>query len=215
MDRAPSLPLLLASNSPRRAALLRQIGLHHFETLNVDVDESGQPNETPSDLALRLALAKAQAGAARSPAGTLVLGADTVVSLQGRVYGQPADANEVMRTLRALAGRVHEVTTAVCAVRDGLLRTRVCVSHVAFRHLTAREIRAYAASGEPYGKAGSYAVQGLAAAFIRGLEGSYSGVMGLPLYETCALLKEFGLDPLHYQAPPRAAAPQPATGNPS
>jgi septum formation protein len=185
-----STPLiLLASASPRRSELLRQIGVAH-EVRPVDVDESARPGEAPSGYVLRLAEAKAAALWARlDAAGRLpVLAADTTVALEGEIFGKPADADAARAMLGRLSGRTHEVHTAVALRHAGGASARVSSSSVSLRQLTPAEIDAYWRTGEPADKAGGYAVQGRAAVFIRHIAGSYSGIMGLPLYETWELL---------------------------
>ena len=181
--------ILLASASPRRSELLRQVGIDH-EIRPVDVDESVRPGEAPSAYVLRLAEAKAAAlwqrlaAAERRP----VLAADTTVALEGEIFGKPADLAEARVMLGRLSGRTHEVHTAVAVLHDGGAAARVSSSSVSLRALTPAEIDWYWRTGEPADKAGGYAVQGRAAAFIRHIAGSYSGIMGLPLYETWELL---------------------------
>ncbi len=188
-------PLLyLASRSPRRRELLLQIGVPH-RLLDIEVDEGVRPGESPSDYVLRLSQDKAVAGleACRGAESLPVLAADTCVVADGRMLGKPADREEGLRMLRRLSGATHRVFTAV-ALDDGRLATRLSVSEVSFRPLSEPEMAAYWATGEPADKAGGYAVQGLAAQFIRELRGSYSGVMGLPLFETAELLREAGIE---------------------
>ena len=191
MTAAPSL--VLASSSPRRLALLAQIGVVPARTVSPDIDETVLKGELPRDYAQRLARTKA--GAVARNADEIVLGGDTVVALGRRIL-PPADAVEVQRDLLGLvSGRRQQVLTAVALIgTDGVLRARLSVSTVSFKRLTAAEIDAYLDCGEGLGKAGGYAIQGRAAGFIRALSGSYSGVVGLPLFETRALLKSAGLD---------------------
>ncbi len=188
-------PLVLASTSPRRRELLSQLGLE-FEVLAVAVDEQPLPGELAADHVCRLALAKARAGVAHSPAAC-VLGADTVVVVEGDILGKPQDANDAAAMLRRLSGRTHAVLSGVACVHGGAHQVRLSESRVSIRPLAAAEIAAYCATGDPLDKAGAYAIQGRAAAFIRHLEGSYSGVMGLPLYETAELLAAAGVLPGH------------------
>jgi septum formation protein len=183
--------LLLASASPRRSALLAQIGVPH-DTAPADVDETPLAGEAPETLVLRLARLKALAAAAAAPARP-VLAADTVVTLDGAILGKPADAADAARMLGALSGRTHSVHTGIALARGGELQTRLSTSVVEFRTLAREEIDAYWATGEPRDKAGAYAIQGLAAVFISRVAGSYSGVMGLPLFETAELLSGAGL----------------------
>jgi len=189
-----SAPLLiLASASPRRRELLSQIGVPH-EVLAVDVDESPLPGELPEQLVSRLARDKAVAGRGRSGGTRAVLGSDTIVVLGGVVHGKPRDEADAARMLRALSGQSHQVLTAVAlATTDGGLSEALSRTEVRMRAIAEAEIRAYWASGEPQGKAGAYAIQGRGAAFIERIHGSYSGVMGLPLYETARLLQAHGL----------------------
>jgi septum formation protein len=186
-------PLVLASTSPRRRELLGQLGVT-FEVLSVDVDERPLPGELAADHVCRLALAKARVGAAQSP-GACVIGADTVVVVEDDILGKPRDAQDAIAMLRRLGGRTHSVLSGVACLHAGAHQVRLSESRVSFRTLSTDEIAAYCATGEPLDKAGAYAIQGRAAAFIRHLEGSYSGVMGLPLYETADLLTRAGILP--------------------
>ena len=183
--------VLLASASPRRRELLAQIGVHH-EVVRVDVPEVALPGEAPEVFALRLAVAKARAGRAVVGGDARpVVGADTVVVAHGEILGKPRDRADYLRMMALLSGHTHQVMTAVARVdADGSEASRLSVSHVMFRQLSDAEIDAYWASGEPVDKAGGYAIQGHAAIFIARVEGSYSGVMGLPLYETAELLRD-------------------------
>lgn len=199
-DRA----IYLASRSPRRRELLRQIGVT-FELIplregagrRADVDETPHVRETADDYVLRVASDKARAAArivvARRIIARPVLAADTTVVCDNEILGKPANADDAARMLGLLAGRAHRVLTAVAVAAEGRLETRISESRVWFRALDAAEIRRYAATGEPYDKAGAYAVQGQAAAFIIRIEGSYSGIMGLPLAETAELLRSYGI----------------------
>lgn len=186
--------LYLASGSPRRRELLTQIGVP-FSTLLVPVDENSLPEEPPRVYVERLARAKAQAGLAAlaDPGDAVVLGADTAVILDGRILGKPQDRDEAVETLSALSGREHLVLTAVALASSTRVAARVVGTRVRFRVLTRAEIEAYWATGEPRDKAGSYAIQGLAAVFVSQLQGSYSAVVGLPLGETAELLAEFAI----------------------
>lgn len=182
----------LASQSPRRRELLRQIGLEPV-LLAASVDETPLPGERPGAFVVRLAEAKARAGsAAPEAAGLPVLGADTAVVMDGRILGKPKDRADAMAMLLQLAAREHQVYTGV-ALWTGELHTRLNVSRVRFRGIERTEAAAYWASGEPTDKAGGYAIQGLGAVFVADLQGSYSGVMGLPLFETAELLRECGI----------------------
>lgn len=190
-----ALTIVLASASARRRELLAQIGVPHV-VLAVDMDESPLPDEAPAALAARLARSKAIAGRARDGGTRAVLGADTVVVLDGQVFGKPEDAADARRMLQALSGRTHRVLTAIALALpgpDAPVLERISDTEVHMRAITTAEIDAYWASGEPAGKAGAYAIQGRGAVFIRHIHGSYSGVMGLPLYETAQLLQAQGL----------------------
>lgn len=190
------LRLVLASASPRRQELLTRLGLDPV-VRPPDVDETPQPGEAAADLVVRLAAAKAAAGAASGPGGAeVVLGADTVVVLDEVSLGKPCSRDEAAETLRTLSGRTHEVTTAVAVVRgDAQVATRVTTA-VTFRALSDAEIGWYVATGECDDKAGAYAIQGAGAVFVTHIAGSETNVIGLPLAETVALLRRVGLDPL-------------------
>jgi septum formation protein len=185
--------IYLASRSPRRAELLRQIGVR-YHVLPVDVDETRRAGESAAAFARRIALEKAGAGWAALAAERRrpVLGADTVVIADGEVMGKPRDREQALQMLQTLSGRTHQVLSAVAMVARRS-DVRLSSSHVTFRTLSADERVAYWETGEPVDKAGAYAVQGIAALFIERLEGSYSGVMGLPLFETGVLLRESGI----------------------
>ena len=188
--RIPSNPLIyLASASPRRSALLTQIGIaHHVRP--VDIDESLRSGEPPADYVVRLARTKADTlwnrlGAAeRLP----VLGSDTTVALGEDILGKPAGRDDGLAMLKRLSGRTHQVYTGVALRAEAGLESRLSVSEVTFREVSDAEAEAYWSTGEPADKAGGYAVQGRAAVFIERIAGSYSGIMGLPLFETAALL---------------------------
>ncbi len=190
----PSQPprLVLASASPRRLELLRQISLEPDAVDAAEVDESPLKDETPRRLAQRLADEKAVAVAARHT-GSFVLAADTVVALGRRVLPKAESADEVRDCLRLLSGRPHRVFTGLCAVDPGGRQARRLVeTRVHIKRLTAEELDSYLAAGEGVGKAGGYAIQGRAGAFVTDLQGSYSGVVGLPLYEAYSLLAGLG-----------------------
>ncbi len=201
-----SMALVLASASPRRRELLAQLGLEPV-IVPADIDETPKKKETPQALAGRLACAKAAAVAASEAGhGQHVLGADTVVACGRRVLGKASDETEARGFLTLLSGRNHRVYTGVCVIApDGRVAKRVVQSRVAIKALSEAEINTYIASGEWWGKAGGYAIQGRAAAFIPSLVGSYSGVVGLPLCETANLLEGVGF-PVRAQAPSAAAA---------
>lgn len=187
--------LYLASQSPRRRDLLAQVGIA-FETVDVAVPEVRDPDEAPSAYVERVARAKARAGLdatlERDP-HSVVLGADTEVVMDGRVFGKPADAGDAAAMLRVLSGQTHKVISVVCCVTRSRECLAACESAVGFARLDDAAIARYVATGEPFGKAGGYAIQGRAAAFIAHLSGSYSGVMGLPLFETARLLRDAGI----------------------
>jgi septum formation protein len=183
---------VLASASPRRLELLRQIGLVPDAVDPAEIDETPLAGETARLLALRLARAKAEACAARHP-GAFVLAADTVVAVGRRLLAKPDDAADARRMLQLLSGRAHRVLTAVAATApDGRTGARLSETRVRFKRLTEPELAAYLAGDEWAGKAGAYGVQGRAGAFVVALNGSYTGVVGLPLYETRALLVGLG-----------------------
>ena len=188
---APPATIYLASASPRRRELLEQIGVR-YELIVAPVDETRRGDEPPGSYVSRMALAKARAGFERRKDALPVLGADTVVAVDDAVLGKPRDRNDALAMLRRLSGRTHHVYTAVALVDVGREASRLNVSAVSFRTLSDDECARYWASGEPADKAGAYAIQGRGAVFVSRLEGSYSGVMGLPLYETAELLREFG-----------------------
>lgn len=187
--------LILASSSPRRRELLTQIGVQH-QVVPADIDEALLGAEHPEDYVLRLARQKAEyvwhklAGATRLP----VLGADTAVVQDGIVFGKPASRAAALAMMGKLSGRAHQVLSAVALVSEHGTDARLSISTVRFRPLAPSECVAYWDSGEPHDKAGAYAIQGRAAEFIEYLSGSYSGVMGLPLFETAALLRAAGVD---------------------
>jgi septum formation protein len=184
----------LASGSPRRRELLQQIGVP-FRVVGAAVDEAVWSGEVPAAYVARLAAAKADLGWERNRDAIdgPVLAADTSVVLDAKILGKPADREEAEAMLRQLSGRTHEVLTAVALRTVNGLRSRISRSEVTFRRIAAAEARAYWETGEPCDKAGAYAIQGRAAVFIAELRGSYSGVMGLPLFETAELLSEAGL----------------------
>ncbi len=187
--------LHLASQSPRRRELLARLGVA-FGTIDIDIPEVRGPGEPAPDYVSRLARAKAGAGllAVAGVPGAVVLGADTEVVLDDRVFGKPRDAADAADMLRSLSGRTHEVLTAVSLVSAAREAQALCRSQVSFARLDDGQIAAYVASGEPMGRAGGYAIQGGAERFVARLDGSYSGVMGLPLHETMQLLHGFGLE---------------------
>jgi septum formation protein len=173
------MDLVLASASPRRAELLKSAGFQ-FTVLPAAIDETALPEERPEEHVRRLAREKAAAAAAVTP-GATILGADTVVVVDDSILGKPGDLGDARRMLRLLAGRRHHVFTGVALWRLGAIRDAVEVTAVEFAPMTAEEIDWYVASGEPLGKAGAYAIQGLASRFVSRIEGSYSNVVGLPI----------------------------------
>jgi septum formation protein len=194
--------IYLASQSPRRAQLLEQLGVR-FELLLPDAAEDAEsletvlPNEAPADYVTRVTLLKLNAAVMRMQRRGLtaapVLCSDTTVALDATIYGKPSDAADAQRMLSALAGHTHSVMTAV-AVQHGTQRVQaLSVSLVQFATMSEAQIRDYVATQEPMGKAGAYAVQGRAAAYISHMSGSYSGIMGLPMFETAELLRTLGL----------------------
>jgi septum formation protein len=197
----PKDAIFLASRSPRRRELLDQIGVS-YRMVDVEVDENHLPNESAETYVRRLAQAKAQAGGealastiSATDNATLVLGADTIVVLDTpageKLLGKPKNREDGLAMLRQLSAATHRVLTAVCLTNGSRYETAVSETQVTFRQLQEAEIIAYWHSGEPADKAGAYGIQGLAAAFIARIEGSYSGVMGLPLCETATLLQAF------------------------
>ena len=186
--------IVLASASPRRRELLAQIGIP-FLPVVVDVDEWPAADETPGDYVQRVAADKSQAGRERCGDRLPILGADTEVVCDGAVFGKPRDCEHARAMLKRLSGRTHKVLSAVSLRHRSRHWVAVCESMVTLRALTDDEIAAYWASGEPRGKAGAYAIQGLGGLFIQRLEGSFSGVMGLPLFETGRLLSQVGIEP--------------------
>ena len=207
--------IYLASRSPRRLALLEQIGITDVRLL-LDEDEARaealeavRPKESPTQYVERVARAKGEARlvARRDTAGQAgttdawplapLLAADTTVAVGGKILGKPEDADDAARILGLLSGRSHRVLSSVVVIGpSGKLRQCTQVSRVRFRRLTDDDIAGYIASGEPFGKAGAYGIQGLAACFVRRIEGSYSGIMGLPLFETAQLLGKVGVPPV-------------------
>lgn len=190
--RADSPPLILASASPRRSDLLAQIGIVPDAIDPAEIDETPRAGELPAKLAERLAVAKAREVAGRHPRAC-VLAADTIVACGRRALGKPSDAAEAERHLGLLSGRRHRVVGGICLIDSGGgAHLRVVTTTVAFKRLHPDEIAAYIAGGEWQDKAGSYAIQGRAGAFVRKIVGSYSNVVGLSLYETAALLRGQG-----------------------
>jgi septum formation protein len=191
----------LASRSPRRRELLTQVGYQYAELPAgaADVDETPHAGEPPADYVLRVACEKAAAGwravIASGVAALPVLTADTTVVVEGEIVGKPDDTAHAGVMLRRLSGRAHQVLTAVALASGAGVATRLSTSTVEFRDITAAEIERYVSSGEPLDKAGAYAIQGRAAIFVKTINGSYSGIMGLPLFETAELLGSLGITP--------------------
>lgn len=189
----PAPRLILASASPRRLELLAQIGVVPDAVIPADIDETPAPGELPRAYVARMAETKTRAVADQpASAGALVLGADTVVAVGRRILGKPETGIEARTFLGLLSGRRHRVTTAICLSADGALRTRVVETRVKMKRLSAEEISAYLSSDEWRGKAGGYAIQGRAGAFVPEIVGSYTAVVGLPLAETAGLLNGNG-----------------------
>ena len=187
-----TLDLHLASASPRRSDILTSLGLR-FSVAATDVDETPVPGESVAEMVLRLAALKADAGRATAAANLPVVGADTAVTLDDRVFGKPESREHALDMLSALSGRVHRVLTGVAVYAAGNVATALSATEVEFRDIDPDEADLYWQSGEPAGKAGAYAIQGLGGVFVRSLHGSYSGVVGLPVYETAALLRAAGV----------------------
>lgn len=183
--------IALASASPRRRELLTQLGVD-FQLVKVDVDETQWPQESATDYVLRLAKTKAQAGLAAQPQSDVrpVLGADTIVVVDGQVLGKPADQQDFLRMMHLLSGRQHQVYTAIALASPNLLLSDTVKTDVWFSPLTSTQMLDYWQSGEPADKAGGYGIQGLASRFIPKIAGSYFAVVGLPLYETDQLLQQ-------------------------
>ena len=184
--------LILASASPRRQELLREAGIQ-FAVDAANINEDQRLSEAPLEYASRLAREKAQAVAQRHPQ-SFVLGADTIVVIDGEILGKPRDTADAARMLRLLSGRIHHVTTAVCVIAaTGVIQTRTCTTQVYFRELTEGEIKHYVAGGEPMDKAGAYAIQGGASRWADRIVGDYSNVVGLPLPLVTEILRSNGL----------------------
>lgn len=185
------MSLVLASGSPRRRQLLEMLGIP-FRVVAPEVDEARGEAEPPERYVVRVARAKATAVAAREP-GEVVLAADTVVVVRGDVFGKPGTAEQAVAMLRRLAGRTHQVMSAVAVARDGRVEDALDVTEVAFRRLSEATLAAYVATGEALDKAGAYAIQGKGAALVEGIRGDFFGVMGLPLRLVLGLLERFGV----------------------
>ncbi len=189
-----SNPVLhLASSSPRRRELLTALGLN-FSYEGVAIDESALPGEAAPDTVLRLAASKARAAYDSGNYEMPVLGADTLVILDDRVFGKPRSKEEALNMLASLSGRRHQVLTGVALMANGELQTAESLTEVQFREIHPDEAEAYWQSGEPAGKAGAYAVQGLGGIFVSAINGSYTGIVGLPVFETANLLRRAGIE---------------------
>jgi septum formation protein len=191
------LKLILASASPRRSEILRNAGIQ-FEICSADVDESRLDNESPGDYVRRLALAKSVSASGNNPnlgADVLIIGADTVVVVDADVLGKPTSRDDAKRMLRKVSGRMHDVHTGLALLQTSGMQRRVVeeITRVHFAHLSDQEIEDYLATGEPFDKAGAYAIQGMGGRFVTRIEGCYFNVMGLPLARLWTLLREFGL----------------------
>lgn len=182
----------LASSSPRRLEILSSLGVR-FTAAGVDIDEARYDGEPVGDMVIRLAIAKAAAARGDMDESIAVIGADTAVAIDDRVLGKPASGDEALDMLIALSGREHIVLTGVALDYAGEIRTASSVTKVRFREIGPDEAVAYWQSGEPRDKAGAYAVQGIGAIFVESISGSYSGVVGLPVFETATLLSNAGL----------------------
>ena len=181
--------LLLASSSPRRREILAALGLE-FDVRGVDIDETPQAGEDAADMVLRLAIDKARTAAAPD---RVVLAADTAVVLDGEIFGKPVNRDDALGMLERLSGRGHEVLTGVAVARHGRIETSLSRTRVRFRDIGRDEALQYWHSGEPADKAGAYGIQGLGGVFVSNIEGSYSGVVGLPVFETAGLLARAGI----------------------
>ncbi|QMT31967.1 Maf family protein [Alysiella filiformis] len=193
--------ILLASNSPRRREILTQLG-YTVSVQAAEIDETPYPNETAHDYVLRMAIEKNQAAQQQFPPQNLpLMSADTTVALHNLILGKPESPQHAHQMLRQLSGSTHQVLTAVCVSLAGQMRHVVQENHVVFRDLSDDEITRYIATGEPLDKAGAYGIQGVGGVFVAHLSGSFTGVMGLPVCETMALLQQLG-----WQTPPFQAA---------
>lgn len=187
--------IVLASASPRRRELLTQLGLV-FRISPQDIDESVRHEEAALAYVQRMAEEKADAASEEKAikGDTLIIGSDTIVVCGGEIMGKPVDSADAQRMLLRLSGQTHHVYSSVSIIKGAKREICLCESAVSFRQITAAEVSEYVATAEPMGKAGAYAIQGIGAMFVKKLNGSYSGVMGLPLFETALLLADFGID---------------------
>ena len=194
--------IILASNSPRRRELLGQMGLKDFQVSAPNVDETVEPGLSPAEMVEELSLRKARAAAKKAGPEDLVIAADTVVALDGKVLGKPRDREDAFAMLSALSGREHRVYTGVTVLGGGRAATEHEETAVCFRELAPVEIWGYIATGEPMDKAGAYGIQGVGALLVRGIRGDYCNVVGLPVFRLGRMLREFGIELL------RSAEPQ-------
>ncbi len=192
--------IILASNSPRRRELLGQMGLKDFQVSAPNVDETVEPGLSPAEMVEELSLRKARAAAEKAGPEDLVIAADTVVALDGKVLGKPRDREDAFAMLSALSGREHRVYTGVTVLRGEEAATGHEETTVAFRALEPGEIRGYIATGEPMDKAGAYGIQGLGALLVSGIRGDYCSVVGLPVFRLGRMLADFGVELLRAPA---------------
>ncbi len=185
----------LASASPRRVALLKGLGLT-FTAAGVDIDETPRAGESAETMVQRLAAEKAQTGARAASPDCVTIGSDTTVCMEGQILGKPTNADHARAMLTALSGRSHQVLTAVSVVKNAAIWHALSITSVQFRDIGRDEVASYWQTGEPHDKAGAYAIQGLGGMFVNSISGSYSGVMGLPIYETSELLAKAGINVL-------------------
>lgn len=184
--------LILASKSPRRSELLTQLG-YEFGCIAADIDEAVLANESPRAYVERLAREKAETIAQTQGPDTVVLGSDTAVVVDNEILGKPIDLNDCQRMLALLSGRSHQVITGIAVAHQQQISSELVITDVTFKRLSAQEITRYWHTGEPQDKAGAYGIQGIAGQFISGIQGSYSAVVGLPLYETAQMLLSCGI----------------------
>lgn len=197
--------IILASASPRRRALLEQVGLHGFRLFAPQVDEEIGRDMPPGALVETLSLRKAKAVRAKADPGDIVIAADTVVSLEGEVLGKPQDETDAFRMLSALSGNRHQVYTGMTVLQGERTITEHEMTTVSFRELEPKEIQDYIATGEPMDKAGAYGIQGVGALLVDRIEGDYYNVMGLPVYRLCRILADLGVDVLALAAGERGS----------
>ena len=188
------MDIILASKSPRRRALLEQMGVRDFRIVTPDIDEHMDRGLPPAELVRQISLEKAQAVAAQADPNAVIIAADTVVALDGVVLGKPADKEEAFRMLSLLSGNRHQVYTGLTVLRGEQVFSQWEETAVTFRSLTAEEIEAYIATGEPMDKAGAYGIQGYGALFIEGISGDYYNVMGLPVCRLGQILGQLGMN---------------------